>query len=176
MPASSVARQAQEQTDAQVAAAQVRLLCFDATGPWTDWHRERLAAVDPACELVVLTKVDVAAASSAVRRGLSEWAIETGPISDGPISTRFIETSAATGTGLDRLLAELALRIRASLPELPAVAATALRAAESLKGAAAALARARGQNEQRGRDELIAAEVRGALVELGKVSGGHRHR
>ncbi len=57
------------------------------------------------------------------------------------------------------------------LPDLPSVGATAARVAESLRTSGAALARARLVNQRAGNEELIAAEVRLALDELGKVTG-----
>ena len=52
-----------------------------------------------------------------------------------------------------------------------AVAATAARAASSLRAAEAALDRGMILNHQLAGDELVAAEVRAALDELGTVSG-----
>jgi tRNA modification GTPase len=54
---------------------------------------------------------------------------------------------------------------------LSVVARTALRCRESVSLASDALARARKLAAEHGGEELIAAELRGALVELGKIVG-----
>ncbi len=82
-----------------------------------------------------------------------------------------IETSVRGGTGLDTVLDRLrVLACNLAQPGLAAVGATAVRVAESMRTAGAALDRARLVNRQRC-EELIAAEVRVALDELGKVGG-----
>ena len=61
--------------------------------------------------------------------------------------------------------------LRASMPQSEVVAGTAVRCGESLRLSAASLDRARAAVEAGLGEELIAAEVRIALNELGKVAG-----
>jgi tRNA modification GTPase len=85
-----------------------------------------------------------------------------------------IETSTVSVFGLGPLKqaiqSELTAVSAASNPA-GAVAITAVRCQESLRLAAESLAAAREIATARGGDELIAAEVRAALLELGKVAG-----
>jgi tRNA modification GTPase len=155
--ADGVGRQAQDQTNSQVERAQITLLCFEFAQPLTPWQQARLAVFDPSSEIAVLTKADQSP-------GLQ--------VTDGLRAVGAIVTSARSGVGIEKIgerLHELVCRFEQ--PELAAVGATAARVAESLRAAAAALERAQLINRQRAREELVAAEVRMALDELGKVSG-----
>jgi tRNA modification GTPase len=142
---------AQELAAQQHAEADVRLLCLDFTRPLNDWEQRRLAA-QPG-DVVVLTKCDaVEAVNLDVPGGL--------------------RTSARTGEGLDQLRqcigAELDKRMRG---DTSAVASTAARCRESLRLAAESLVRAGELALTQVGEELVAAETRVALGELGKVVG-----
>ena len=84
-----------------------------------------------------------------------------------------VVTSSVTGEGLEEL--RTAIRDLLSAAAQPnrgdAVAATAERCRESLRTAESALGRATEMAETQSGNELIAAELRGALAELGKVVG-----
>ncbi|MCH7752877.1 MAG: tRNA modification GTPase [Planctomycetes bacterium] len=86
-----------------------------------------------------------------------------------PTST-LIACSSLTGEGLKRLCDQIRRQLLDSAAGL-AVASTAARCRESLRLAGESLALAIGLVEGPGSEELIAAEVRGALVELGSVVG-----
>jgi tRNA modification GTPase len=139
---------AQQMTAEQHQAADLRLLCIDATRKPNAWERTPLESGSR--QIVVLTKCD---ASSA------------GGEPDGAVAT-----SAVTGRGLDELKAAIRARL-GNLESATAVAATAERCHECLRLALASLGRADQLAVNTGGEELIAAELRAALVELGKVVG-----
>jgi tRNA modification GTPase len=148
----SIARDAQQSAGEQHVQADVQLLCLDAARPLNEWERSQLSRQSPSQRLVVWTKVDAA---------LSEPGVADG-----------IRTSSVTGTGLASLrdrLREVAAGAR--LQDGQVVAATAVRCRESLRSAAEALARARDIVQVQAGEELVAAEVRGALHALGEVVG-----
>jgi tRNA modification GTPase len=83
-----------------------------------------------------------------------------------------IATSSRTGAGLPELRAAMAAQMSAVLPpESSVVAGTAVRCRESLRCAAESLERAQEVAGRGSGEELVAAEVRVALDELGKVVG-----
>jgi tRNA modification GTPase len=137
---------AQRMTVEQFEQADLRLLCLDATRAPNAWEQSQLAAGQR--QLVVLMKCDAAGAHVA------------------PLP--FLATSAATGAGLDTLKAAVGEHLTTTDS---AVAATAIRCHESLRLAAECLARASEIAATAGGEELIAAETRAALTELGKVVG-----
>jgi tRNA modification GTPase len=142
---------AQQRAVQQAAAAAVRLLCLDSTRPLNDWERRRLAA--SAGDVIVLTKGD-------------------GPKAIGTELSRPVTTSARTGEGLVELRRRVREAAEASSPsDGPVIAATATRCRESLRQAAESLERAGALARTRAGEELVAAETRVALDELGKVIG-----
>jgi tRNA modification GTPase len=83
-----------------------------------------------------------------------------------------VSVSVVSGHGLEELserIGQLARNVAGG--DGTAVASTAARAAHSVHSAAEALRRASELNQQRGGEELVAAEIRIALDELGTVSG-----
>lgn len=137
------------------AAATIRLHCIEFTDE---------AAADAAQhalrDIVVVTKCD-----------LAENAHPSSPIDKHPFTT--IRTSSRTGEGLDRLTT--AIRRLLVADELhqagQVVAATADRCWESVRLAQAAVERAGEIAAESSGHELVAAEIRIALAELGKVVG-----
>ncbi|MHB1036533.1 MAG: tRNA modification GTPase [Pirellulales bacterium] len=130
--------------------AHICLLCLDATRPLDAWERQELTS--PANgRLVALTKID------AIRR--NDYAGEA------------TATSSVTGEGLDRLRQQLREAALAAEGSGSVVAGTAARCRESLRLAGECLQRAKELAGAAGGDELIAAEVRLALDELGRVVG-----
>jgi tRNA modification GTPase len=130
--------------------ATIEVLCLDSTRSLSAWERSQLEP--PAHRIVVLTKVDQ-------QRVL-------GPITDA------IETSGTTGQGL----AALCQRLRGAAlacggDSADVVGATAARCHESLQRAAEALAQALEFVDQHIGEELVAAELRAAIEELGHVVG-----
>ncbi len=80
--------------------------------------------------------------------------------------------SAVTGEGLDRLATEIQTRLESLLEERGSIiGSTTLRCGDSLENADKALSEALLQAEQAGGEELVAAEVRLALTEIGRVVG-----
>lgn len=143
---------AQQMSHEQHEQADLRLLCLDSSRSLNPWEQAQLRRDDR--HIVVFTKCDL----PAVR----------------PLAPAAIETSAIAGRGLEELKMVIRSQLIAGAAEgnhAGAVASTAARCGESLSLAAESLTRAREVAEHRGGDELIAAEVRTALVELGKVVG-----
>lgn len=152
MAAGTVASQAQAMTAQQASQAQLQLLCLDASRRLTAAERSALMSDPEIARLVVMTKCDLPHAINF----------------DGDT----IATSSATGAGLDRLAKEVRRRLEASLAgDTPFVAGTALRCRESLRLASASLAQARSLTAGESGEELVAAELRVALDEIGKVAG-----
>jgi tRNA modification GTPase len=135
--------------------AAIRAQCIDAS---------QIAApglVDAAnCDVIVLTKADIVPPASRIATDL-------------PANIPVILTSSFTGEGLAELCAEFRHRLsnERAAEHGQVVAATADRCRESIRLAEAALSRARKIVITKGGDELLAAELRTALSELGKVVG-----
>jgi tRNA modification GTPase len=82
-----------------------------------------------------------------------------------------VAVSSATGAGLDALRRRIEETIAENYQETAVVAGTAIRCRESLRLASESLARARQAAVAQIGEELVAAEIRTALDELGKVAG-----
>jgi tRNA modification GTPase len=171
-PSGSIDRQAQEQASVQTARAPIRLLCLDASRPPNAWELARLAASDPRTELVVLTKIDQADNGTAYSSAGAETWLAGDKRERCLYLPGAVETSARSGAGLQRLRERLrTLALESAQAATHAVEATAVRAGDSLERTVAALERAAGLNAQHVGDELVAAEVRAALDELGTLGG-----
>ncbi len=147
--AESMTAQQQEQAD-------IEIICVDTTHALDEWQRAAIFEPAPnsaSQRLIVFTKCDLA--PHAVR----------------PLAG--IETSTVTGAGCDALKREIHRLLTANRLSTSdgAVATTAIRCQDSLRLAAESLHRAKTVASQRGSEELVAAELRGALMELGKVVG-----
>jgi tRNA modification GTPase len=148
---------AQQLADARRQEATVVVWCLDATRSLAAAEREQLARWDQSrppgqLRLIVWTKADAVAATPGEPVGAL--------------------TSSRTGAGLDALrtaIRQAVLEVQSS--DASGVAATAVRCRESLQMAAAALDRARDLASGGGGEELVAAELRLALQELGAVVG-----
>ncbi len=145
-----VAAAAQQATQRSTAAADVTLLCLDASRPLSDWETAQLREPTTGPSLVVLTKCDLPSAR----------APQPGEIA----------TSSTSGVGLAELRAAMARQLHEFRAE-SALVGTAVRCRESLQQAADALARAHSSAMQGDGEELVAAEVRLALDGLGQVVG-----
>jgi tRNA modification GTPase len=147
-----VVAEAQKMMAGQNAQADLQLFCIDSTRPINAWEEAELEAPTPRPRLVVLTKTD---ARRAPTLGVSG-----------------IETSSRTRAGLGALRQALRRRIESLAGrEYLAVAGTATRCRESLRLAAECLRRASGLARDALGEELVAAEIRSTLEELGKVVG-----
>jgi tRNA modification GTPase len=149
--ASQVDAAAQELSGERRERAAIRVWCSDAA---------EVADPPSDCDVVVLTKADL------VRRS-------RGTSASRPARAPTVVTSSRTGAGLAELCGELRrLLARDSAPQNgPVVAATAERCRESVRLAEVALERAVELVRSGSGEELVAAEVRDALTELGKVVG-----
>ena len=160
VPEDSVRRAAQTAAVEQVRSAHVRLLCLDASRPLNAWEEAQLAdfrslpdfGSPHKSRIVVLTKCDLP-------RSLE-------------LTIPAVPTSSVTGQGLAGLRAEIAAALLAARGgEGEVVVGTAVRCRESLRLAADCLRRARQVLSASGGEELVAAELRVALDELGQVVG-----
>jgi tRNA modification GTPase len=167
-PEEDLRRAVQAASNKQRRAADLRILCLDATRPLNPWERENLSADDPG-RLLVLTKIDLVEEGD--RRALPErFAAQLG--GSAPVPLLFTPTSSLTGEGIDALgdrLRGAVLTVGAVGGEV--VAATAVRCHESLRLAAEGLGRARHVAQSGLGEELVASEIRLVLEKLGKVVG-----
>ena len=150
-PARSVAQAAQRLAELQSAGCDVRVLCLDSSRPLNDWEQRELAEGHRAPQLIVLTKCD----------GPCHTSLPSGAIA----------TSAISGLGLEIFRQALRQAVVEISRNETAASLTAERCAESLRAAGDALSRASVLNQADGGEELLAAEIRLALDELGKVVG-----
>lgn len=152
----STAGAARHQAAMAAQGAQLRLLCLDRSRPLTHWELRELDRVgrtdsDEPPTLIVGTKADLPPG----------W-------QQDPVG---VVVSAAAGQGLAELAARVAERLAAEPAPGEWVGATAARCRASLTGADEALVQAARLADERGGDELVAAELRAALVSLGEVTG-----
>jgi tRNA modification GTPase len=137
----------------QARAARTQLLCLDASRPLNAWEKGQLGDRS-AKRVLVMTKTDAPR-----RLDLAEPAVAT---------------SAATGEGIESLKARLRaalLAVGTTCGSDDVVAPTAARCRESLRLAAEGLSRADAICRVDGGEELLAAELRLALDELGRMVG-----
>jgi tRNA modification GTPase len=153
LPADEIGDAAQQASGEQREQARLELFCLDGSRPLNAWEVTRLEQTAAGGRtLFVVTKADTP-------RRLVEL-------------PGAVETSSATGQGVDALRA----RIRDALDEtLPSddgiVLSTSIRCRESLRLAAESLARAEELARLAAGEELVAAELRVALDQLGQVVG-----
>ncbi len=147
----AVLHTAGELAASQAAACDVELLCFDTSRSPNAWETAIRAAPPAATRLLVGTKTDQTRHAAA-------------PAVD-------VATSAATGSGLAELRHRLRRAVEAVERNESAAELTAERSVGSLRAAGEAVDRARDLNARADGEELIAAELRAALAELGQVVG-----
>ncbi|NLX96959.1 MAG: tRNA modification GTPase [Rhodopirellula sp.] len=151
---------AQAASREQARQAHVRLLCLDGTRPLDLAERTLLEDADSRT-LIVLTKCDLPAREQGA--GSREGRAARGPVS---------RTSSRTGEGIAALKSRLrAAVLAAGVADGDVVAGTAVRCHGSLGVAAECLRRALDIAQVGSAEELVAADVRVALEELGKVVG-----
>jgi tRNA modification GTPase len=161
-PSGSLLDRAQQSGRQVAEQADVQLYCLDASRPPNRWEWDELTRADRS-RIVLLTKCDLNTDGPALQLDRLEP----------------VRTSAQSGEGLEevkvRLTRQLGVDFRASRPTaaqtVPVVEATAARCRDSLIAAGEAVDRALHIAQQAAGDELVAAEVRCALDELGKVGG-----
>ena len=156
--AMTVELSAQQMTQEQFRTAHVRIVCIEEMEA-ADKKRDMKGNAVGSEEIIVLTKCD---------RAYVRLSSLTGQAGKPDV----LRTSAVTSDGIGQLKSTIrAAALRASMPQSEVVAGTAVRCGESLRFAAASLDSARAAVEAGLGEELIAAEVRVALNELGKVAG-----
>jgi tRNA modification GTPase len=151
--ASAIDHAAQHAAKGQHRHADIRVLCLDATRPTNDWEQRQLAQEKL---LVAWTKCDLISqypTPAQLRNGIG------------------ILTSSRRGDGLVELKTAMADTLLMEPGDFHAVAGTAVRARDSIRLAAEAITQARQFAKSNAGEELIAAELRAALEELGKVVG-----
>ena len=159
--ATSITTMAQSMTDRWQRQASLLVLCLDASRELNAWERDQL---DRSQQIVVFTKSDLMATDDAND-------VATGPLANAPLASALL-TSSQSGKGVEALREQIAQAISdATDSESSVVAATAIRCRESLRLAATSLGHALQAAADQLGEELIAAEVRTALNELGKVAG-----
>ena len=187
----SVEQESVEMARQQAQQAQVRILCIDSTRRPNAWEESRLAGRHAQSEadsgrqqqLIAWTKYDAA-----------ESFAEGNAAPPDAVPSDSIATSSFTGKGVDELRRRMREAVLTAVASSSAVVApTAVRCRESIRLAAESLGRGReiaqgriaadrensaqenGVQENGARiidgEELIAAELRVALDELGKVVG-----
>ncbi|MFM8252014.1 MAG: tRNA modification GTPase [Planctomycetota bacterium] len=187
LPEESIARTAAQLGEAQQATANLELLCLDATRPLRSWECQQLLA-PIANRLIIATKQDlltsaespIGASESSVRA--TDWieqrVAELRDYSDEErqqIAQRLAAASVVssqTNWGLAELRQQIAQQLSAlEDDESTVVAGTAARCRESIAAAHEALAQALPLIERADAQVLVAAELRLALDELGRVVG-----
>lgn len=149
---SEIVAMAQTATARQSERAHIQLFCIDSTRHINDWERQQLEAPQPAGRILVLTKTD--------------------EVRSTDLHLPAVETSSETGHGLSTLRQAIYERILDTLSEeTSVVAGTAIRCRESLRLASSSLVRAQQAAADGIGEEIVAAEIRVALDELGKVVG-----
>jgi tRNA modification GTPase len=174
---------AQKTSSNQLSQAHLRILCLDATRPLDEWEQTELQRSDDLHQIAVWTKID--ALSRTPHTPCAEAAHGV---------CLLLSTSSLTGEGLEILL-ETLRQMAHSIDTVKSdvVAGTAARCRQSIHNAGESLQNAR-ELAQKGTvpfspttasrrcpenrdsphvagEELIAAEIRTALEELGKVVG-----
>ena len=161
-----IAAAAQAAAADQTRHAQVELLCIDASRPPDAWETDELGRPARGTRVVVRTKSDRDCKLTIAERHVrTRFAICN-------LQFTICNVSSLTGAGLRALREAIrAAALRAAGPRGDVVAGTAVRCSESLRLAAACLGRALDLARAGGNEELLAAEVRVALNEIGKIAG-----
>jgi tRNA modification GTPase len=154
MAEGSIPGVAQSMTSEQRRRADCHVLCLDAAEPDTANEVADFAAEENNAMLLAITKSDLLAAVSQFSKG-----------------HRICLCSSHTGIGLPELAAAVAGELRLAKGAPDAVASTAARCVDSLQRAAESLDSAMQLVAQGGGEELVAAELRSTLQELGRVVG-----
>jgi tRNA modification GTPase len=195
LPAHSIAATAAQLGELQQASAHLELFCLDATRPLTAWESQKLLEA-ASNRLVVLTKIDqlpttlaplsalpttsssTASLSAAARAAAIKiiLADSANNIADFTILRqqlqRAIAVSSHTKQGLSDLRDEIATRLAAlEDAESSVVVGTVGRCRDSMQAAQLALARAIPLVHHADAQVLVAAELRLALDELGRMVG-----
>ena len=159
----SVADRAQAQTEFANATALIRLLCINASRPVSQSEQTQLQKIGNNT-IIVRTKSDLPVARKNLRlihQLREEWGAD-----------RYLETSANSKIGVQRLL-DTVFESAVGLVDADGdvVGSTVVRAADSLRMAENSVILALQAARENAGDEIVAAEIRQALEELGRVVG-----
>ncbi len=164
-----VEQAAHSNTAQQRRRAHVQVLCIDAGRPLDSWEEDELANSAGRRQIVALTKCDMGWEIDSARTFVEQIALSCDDAM--PVCGEILPTSSVTGFGIAELRNELRRQVQeAGNAGGDMVAGTALRCAESLRLADQCLQRAR-ELAPSGQEELVAAEIRTSLDQLGKVTG-----
>jgi len=168
-----IASMAQHQREKIEASVPLRILCLDLSATRNEWELEQLRrlATDPADHsIVVLTQADRLSGSTAPF--CQPNSVENDFYHTLQQQNRLLKTSIYDPASLLRLrelLKEKALQLLEI--EMEVVGSTMIRTAESLRAALAYVIAAEQAIKSSHGEEVVAAEIRGALEELGLVVG-----
>lgn len=163
--AGTIARAAQSASRQQQQRADIRMLCVDASHFACDSSADYGFDAGRA-DLVVITKADVACSTGRLRN--LQAARQSGAL---PCSSQTGEGLAEVAAAIRELVLGSTASAMTPATGTTAVAATAARCGTSLRATSESLSHTRKLAEQNDGTELIAAELRIALAELGKVVG-----
>ncbi len=164
---------AQQTSQSASRQAAVRLLCTD---------QDHTASASQSSVILVLTKADLRRCERDAPNGSSneQESSSSEKASQSPTSASQsptialgaapVRTSATTGEGIDELRTRIASALQ-SVSASHAQQGVATRCGGSLRSVGEALARARSASKESAGEELVAAELRLALDELGRVVG-----
>jgi tRNA modification GTPase len=161
---------AQRQREQIEAQAHLKLLCIDSSRPLLEWETERIGELTVSDTstptILVMTKSDLGMSinfESALSPELLVRLKQSNPI---------IYTEVPSRNHLDHLRGAMRKQLmQAMQAHNEVVASTLLRTRESLRSAVGLVAHARLAAQDGAGDELFAADLRGALNELGLVVG-----
>jgi tRNA modification GTPase len=163
---------AQRMTVEQIEGAHLVLLCLDSSRALNDWEREQLERKCGMQNAERGMKEEPTAPHSVLRTPHFLPVLTKSDLPrafDPPVP--YVAVSSVAGAGLDELRRRIAEAVAERFQETGVVTGTAVRCRESLRLAAECLSRAQETAAAGLGEELVAAEVRTALDELGKVAG-----
>jgi len=164
--AQPVEARAQERTRHEVARAEMVLLVLDASQALGRAEQEMLRSLTPRVSIVLLNKNDLAPRT---RPEDVARVCTTAGGCDAPVT---VSVSALAGQGLDAVCREMTEKVwRGDLDRSTPQFLLNVRQRESLRGSAAALARAADAADRDAGHEFIALDLREALDALGEVVG-----
>ena len=151
-----IGKAAQDHREQQQSQAELRVLCVDGSRSWEPWELNAIENFVP--ELIVLTKSDLPTFRASLPNGLNSH-----------VPT--VSVSSKDAGGKRELEMQLVEIITGTHVESNVVGSTIARASESLRDSSRSLERALEINANQMGEELVAAEIRQALQDLGYVVG-----
>lgn len=159
---SPIESKSQDKREESQLAADYRVLCLDCSRAIAEWESQILQSQE--ADLVIVNKIDLAQSQIELERLLDEIQKLTPSIS-------IIQTSCKSGLGIDSLKSQIVEWCRQTASEIDVVGSTIARASDSLAATLEAVQTAQKVNLNGLGEEIVAAEIRQALDELGRVVG-----